>query len=102
MCRSCWGEYGCPKIKSDRTRKAAKLIAEVYEYSVMGGNLHSIIDDWNIEDDSFTNEEMKVYHKDAPIEQLEVERRTYKFLRKLSLEERASALAIEEGYISAN
>ena len=51
MCETCWREYGSPQIINPLIRRAEKLIARVYEHGSVGGNLHIVIDDWNIEDE---------------------------------------------------
>lgn len=50
MCYGCWEEAGKPQIDNEKVRAAVPLIAEVYGYSCVGGNLHIVLDDWNIED----------------------------------------------------
>lgn len=52
MCYGCYEEAGSPAIINDKTKAAAALVAEVYEYSLVGGNAHIVVDDWNLEDDN--------------------------------------------------
>lgn len=95
MCFECWQRYGSPMIDSPKVRKAAKLIEEVYECHSAGGNLHVQLDDWNLENEYF--EEYKIYCEENP-ELEKAERNCFNMLRLLSLQERASALALYEGF----
>jgi hypothetical protein len=53
MCMSCFKahveEVGRTEVTDDM-RAVLPLIAAVYEESCVGGNLHIVVDDWNIED----------------------------------------------------
>lgn len=94
MCEVCWAEYGEPMIINDAVKLAAKLITELYDENSVGGNLHIITDDWNIEDEHI---EMYRKHDLTPIE-----RACLEALAALSVEERASANAISCGYFNAD
>jgi hypothetical protein len=51
MCQGCWTEYGAPTIDSPAIRETADLIKRLRaEFSEVGGDLHIIIDDWNLKD----------------------------------------------------
>ncbi len=92
MCRTCWKQFGQPRIENEAVLRAVAKIAEVYGLSMVGGNLHSQLDDWNIEDRHW--EEFKIWHEGTPDEQVEVEKDCFKLMGAMSVEERASALAI--------
>jgi hypothetical protein len=51
MCRHCWEEEGAPRIDTPAIRSARDLIQRVYDFNDVGGGLHVVVDDWNIEDD---------------------------------------------------
>lgn len=91
MCQQCWNEYGSPRIDTPAVRKAAELIARVYEFNAVGGGLHVVVDDFNIEDGDL--KERYSWDEETP-EQVAVENECLAALRALSLEERASALAL--------
>lgn len=100
MCKGCWIEMGAPAIVNDLTKAAADTIREVYEHSASGGTAHIVVDDWNLSD-----EDIDFCINDADASQWEpVQRdadlRCLHFLRRLTLDERASALAMFEGYIT--
>jgi hypothetical protein len=109
MCEGCYEEYGRPAIITDRTLAAAELVRQVYDYSGVGGNLHIVLDDWNIEDDNleFCAKEIaaggyfdpKYPDERATSEQLDVEKRCCDALARMTLAERASALALYDGYL---
>ncbi len=106
MCDICWKEYGSPGIVTERTKACAESIAKVYSHSSVGGGLHIIVDDWNIEDSNveFCSRyiESSEHRKDdeASNEQIRVERECLYLLKEMSLDERASALAINEGLLT--
>jgi hypothetical protein len=102
-------------------RAAAAAIAEVYEHSCVGGNLHIVLDDWNLEDGNLefcdgcitgagqmplepdAHEAHQRYNREKrdnpdPPEQLAAERRCHDLLKVLTEEERASALALNDGF----
>ncbi|SRR5581483_441698 len=121
MCYGCWEDYGKPIIDTEAVSAAAAAVADVYEYACTGGNLHIVLDDWNVEDSDldFCNQcimgagvmplggstvaahlrynEQKRANPDPP-EQLAAERRCHDLFRALTEEERASALALHDGF----
>ena len=102
MCYSCYKEYGCPAIVNEATKHAAKLVEQVYEWSCVGGNAHIVLDDFNIEDSSIDwclKDATSLNIRDACQEQLDVERECLLAFKSLTIEERASALALFEGWI---
>jgi hypothetical protein len=52
MCYECWEEEGKPQIDTPAVREAAAAVGAVYELNGVGGNLHIVLDDWNLEDGS--------------------------------------------------
>lgn len=107
MCEGCYTESGSPEIVTARTLAAAKAIDDVYEHSPVGGRLHIVVDDWNLEDESIAfcaDEIAKGERGEADwhgmsAEQLSAERNCATLLAALSLDERASALALHSGYL---
>lgn len=100
MCEQCYAEIGSPAIVSEKTRAAAALIARVFEFSDVSGNLHAQLDDCNMGDQHFFGE-FKQY-LDPKLTwpgQIEAERECYAALKALTVEERWSALAIHEGWV---
>jgi hypothetical protein len=116
MCHGCWtGEYNTPRIDTPAVRAIAPLAQRVYEFSCVGGNLHVVLDDWNLEDHNleFCQGQLdrrgqpdpewaaRVRWKptpDDPPEQLAAEQACLDALKGLTLPERASALAYFEGF----
>lgn len=102
MCESCWIDYGSPAIVTDKTLQAADLIAAVYCYSLVGGNAHIVLDDWNLEDEHvmFCMEEVRSNQFGYSDEQIEAELKCLLALYDMSsVDERASALAIFQGFV---
>lgn len=102
MCESCYYEYGSPAILSDTTKEAAALVNRVYDFSIVGGNAHIVVDDWNLEDNNIRwclDTALTENHHEACTEQLIAERDCLEALLALSENERASAMAIHAGFI---
>ena len=90
MCRTCWESYGSPSVRNEGTEAMAKRL-EPLEYEL---SLHSQVDDWNLEDSSID------YALANPVGRMTDEARAVLVdLKAMPLEERASAMAILEGYI---
>jgi hypothetical protein len=89
MCQDCWDQYGSPQINSENVRLAASM-AEGLDYS---GALHIIIDDFNIEN-------IHIDHCNC-LELTEREKLFLDIFSSLTIQERASSLALAEGYWAA-
>jgi hypothetical protein len=102
MCQYCWAKCGAHKIDNDQVREASALIAGVYEYSGVGGNLHIAIDDFNLEDDALEFCAGAIRDSESTGEyesgQCDAERLCLEKLKAMSLEERVSALALHDGF----
>jgi hypothetical protein len=121
MCYGCWEGHDKPTIDTPLVRAAAVAAADVYEYSGAGGNLHIVLDDWNVEDSNLEfcsacidgagvmplegsdhpahlryNDERRA-NPDPP-DQLAVERQCCDLFQQMTEEERVSALALFEGF----
>ncbi len=99
MCYGCWEEKGKPSIYNEQIKEAALAVSKVFELSKVGGNLHIVIDDWNLEDSAletcerFIREDFESYQGE-----IEVEKHCLKLLNIMSESERASVLALYEGF----
>lgn len=93
MCESCWIAMGAPAIVTESTRAASQAIARLYEENRVGGALHIVTDDWNLDDESlqwcYDNHVLSATEKAA-----------HTALAPLSEKERASALAIYEKWVA--
>ena len=87
MCETCWQKYGSPQHMTRRVRALARLMDRVGD---VGGGLHVVLDDWNLEDE----------HLDfCATQPLTGDERTcLNAMRRASVADRASALALCEGY----
>lgn len=105
MCIGCYEEAGRPEIVSDKTKYACALVSKIYEYSCVGSNMHIVTDDWNLEDESidFCLNAIRTepYHEITP-EQKEIEYSCALAFKNMTMDERASALAIFDGYLDIN
>ena len=103
MCQYCFDEY-TPHTQPPTTAKirhVANLIADVYEFSTVGGSLHVILDDWNLEDEHFPFTEAwieKNAAENGPA-QVAAERACLAALKPMTLGERAVSLATYWGFV---
>jgi hypothetical protein len=104
MCTECWEEYGEPMLRSPEIERTAELVKAVYDHpeGSMGGDLHIVLDDWNIETEhiEFCAGEIGRNDRASP-ELLAIESELVDLLLPMSEEERASALGLAEGYGAA-
>lgn len=110
MCISCYHtEYGAPVALTEKALAAVPLIQAVYAAEGSGGNLHIVLDDWNIEDDSVAYCARRLaegghrsagWPDDAYAQQLVVERTCVAAFSAMTVEERATALALHDGFIT--
>lgn len=100
-----WDERGRPDDWNPKVKRALELIRAVYEIEPVGGPLHVILDDWNIEDGDVTQAERTEYVPASFVEPDEAEEvRTavaelVPLLAEMTVNERASALARHWGYL---
>ena len=99
MCDDCWDWYGRPKIYNPAVQNAVVAYRRVYEFSSVGGHLHIVLDDWNLEDEflDFCEQDIDKNQADASPAQLVAEMECLAAFYLLSEDGRASALAIAEG-----
>jgi hypothetical protein len=104
MCRGCWENYGSPAIVNARTVAAADKVARIYEFSMVGGDAHVVVDDWNLSDETvqwcLTEGMAMNVHEHTP-EQKAIVREALEALAALPLDERASAMAIFDRFVAA-
>lgn len=102
MCYACYEDYGKPTLVTPEIQEAARLIDKVYEFSGVGGHLHIILDDWNLGVDSldFCDRNIAAGRDEVSPEQIKAEEECLSALWKLSVQHRAAALAIHEGFLT--
>lgn len=91
MCENCYERNGRPK-PSKAARAVVPLIEAVYDWNCVGGTLHIVLDDWNLEKS----------HIDWCLKQPEItddERKCGEALAALPLKQRAAALAVFDGFV---
>ena len=119
MCCGCWNEDGGTIIDNEKVRAVQPLIQAVYDCSCVGGNLHIVLDDTNLEDSNLEfcrycidhggvmppekcNEVHERYQNEKranpdPPDQLAVERACCDALMAMTYDERVSALGLWDG-----
>lgn len=97
MCYGCWEKYGSPAIDTPAVRQAAKLVERVYGFSEVGGGLHVVVDDFNIEDE-FLDARYDGHDEYNSPGQVGAENECLGALRGLTLAERAAAIGLHRGY----
>lgn len=105
MCYGCYEEVGKPAIVNDKTKMAAELIKYLYEQDgcSAGGYAHIVTDDWNLEDgniDLCITEAEKGEYEHISEEGRQACINTLKCLKELTEDERYSALALVDSFIS--
>lgn len=103
MCYGCWEDAGSPQIVNDNTLAAAKLITELYEHNGVGGNLHIITDDYNVDSGNvaFCREWLASHGCDEDREQNAIEEKLLDLLEPMSEDERMSAVALHWEHFEA-
>ena len=102
MCRGCWEEAGKPAMVTPAIFAAVASVKRVFDLHCMGGNLHIVIDDWNLEDDhlafcrSAVSRGLRGDWPDLPL--LASEMDCLNHLEPMSEQERASVLARYSGF----
>lgn len=97
MCWGCWEEAGKPAMVTPAILAAVASVKRVFDLHCMGGNLHIVIDDWNLEDDhlAFCRGEvargLSGNSHDSPLRAAEMD--CLNLLEPMSEQERASVLA---------
>lgn len=105
MCETCWAVAGKPAIINDKVKLAVDLIKELYdtEDGGVGGYGHIVFDDWNVDDSDI--EYCLTAARGGGYEFLCDECRSaslkaLNMFKELTEEERYSALALADGFIS--
>lgn len=100
MCYGCWEEAGKPEIDTPAVRLAARRVESLRQRSEVGGHLHIVVDDWNLEDSHMDFCRKKISANrlttDSRLHQAEV--RCLESFADLTETERCSALALSEGF----
>jgi len=91
MCDVCWVGYGSPRIEGPKIEVGIVHVQQVYaaKGGSMGGGLHVVLDDWNIEDESIESA-LKEDLDSSTLTFTEVQ--CARYLLTLTLAERASVL----------
>lgn len=94
MCGGCWDKYGRPTTLPSGWQKTVQLIEMLYDEPDcgVGGPLHVVLDDWNLED-----EHLEPYEGDYAPRAMELAQRISRRLRAMTLSERAAVLAAADG-----
>jgi hypothetical protein len=87
MCEGCWNDYGSPKLLTENVKKMVAMLPDVNPY----GAFHIYVDDFNIDDD-----DLRFCMSEAEATPREIE--FGKIAAASSIDERASALALYDGY----
>lgn len=98
-------KHGQPKTDNEQVRKAAELITKLYALPNcgVGGHLHIVTDDFNIRDSDLQYCKrilVRNTHEHDEVT-LAVECELCDLLLSMSVEERASAIAMADGYFDS-
>lgn len=95
MCQTCWKEFGSPTNKSPDIFCAVRLMEIIYDDNEVGMPLHTALDDWGIEG---VWERWPDHQKIVSPGAWEAAGALCMLMNRLSVEDRASALALFSGY----
>jgi hypothetical protein len=103
MCVQFWHILGCPALRSPEIDRVAMLVDRLHQFSPVGGNLHMITDEWNLSTDVLQFCAVTLAGSgewlDGHPTQHDLERRILYLMMPMSVAERASALAIQQGLV---
>ena len=97
MCRGCWEGAGKPAMVTPAILAAVASVKRVFDLHCMGGNLHIVIDDWNLEDDHLAFCRSAV-SRGLCGDLLAAEMDCLNLLEPMSEQERAAVLAMHRGF----
>lgn len=94
MCCGCWKEAGSPRTDNEKVHALAARIEDIYDF----GALHIIVDDWNLENShiDFCEKEIET-DLDSSESEKQKEREFLALMREMTLDERYSAFALQNG-----
>ena len=49
MCKDCWKKSGSPTDLPPIYEQFAELYGQLYDFNSVGGPLHAVLDDWNLD-----------------------------------------------------
>jgi hypothetical protein len=98
MCYGCWEDAGKPDERTPSTALAVAAIRRLYDLNCVGGPLHIVTDDWNLDDDSveWCRDHLA---DDAPHEEMEASRAVLDLIEPMTEAQRFTALAVWEGFL---
>lgn len=94
MCEACYISYGSPKKITNKTNECVNIVERIYENYPSGGALHVVLDDWNLEDDIVGY----LFDGADGVSLSGDERKCISLLNDMTIDERATVLAIFDGY----
>lgn len=93
MCESCWNDAGRPTAVPESIAEFIGLFNQLYEVEPMGGPLHSVLDDWNLDGEIYPSPGL-----DCDDETYELCDRISRLLNAMTVPERYASLAMAEGF----
>ena len=101
MCIGCWNELGRPAAFTANTAKAVAAVRRLYTINDFGGEAHIVTEDWNIKDEHVAWCLDNLDTEDRFPEEEAASRAALNLLRPMSEAQRATVLAIHEGFLPA-
>lgn len=105
MCYGCYEDANKPAIVNTKTKKAAKLIKNLYQQDgcAVGGYAHIVVEDWNLEHTHIVwciEEAEKGEYDYVSEEGRQACITTLNFLKNLTKDEKYSAIALVNNFIT--
>jgi hypothetical protein len=102
MCLACYKSMGAPVDICATTQQAVDAVREIYQWSSVGGNAHTVVDDWNLDDEyvEYCLNETHWINKHASNAEKTAVRLALMLFKDMTIDQRATVLALKEGFIS--
>lgn len=94
MCVRCWEGRGEPADWTPQIAECVELVRELYLTEAVGGPLHVVVDDWNIDG------VIKPYWSEEEDQHtIDLCNRIAELMNAMSVDERAAMLAYHDGFL---
>ena len=99
VCRQCYEEYGAPREIIAATDAAVSAVKALYEINGVGGAMHCVTDDWNLEDEFFVVADAHWSYDDDGAK--DAAQAVCDLMKDMTIAQRATVLALVDGFITA-
>lgn len=94
MCEECYRMYNSPIVVNDDVIRVAAMIRQFQDNGMFDAGMHSVTEDWNIEDDTI------MFYLNKQLHTSSIGKNILVAMKHMSIDERATALAIVDRFIT--